>query len=266
MKTKNVLVIILSVLIFLSAVTLGISTVYRVDEVSVEASLVSEDAKDEVAELKARLKTAYHQKSMFSCTDTQAKEIVSNFPYFRWLGFKLDYPNRLVVQISEDAELFALSNSENGFFILGAEGTVLGIRDSSVNRADGAENVLLKGMTVTGEKGAFPNGDEALSYIVSFCDTLAKRMPQLRRNVVSIEVVRPAASISETQFIIAMREGVKILVHNPFSMTAEKANKALDCYFACKNIERLTGSIWVAESNGEVIGKYYADSYLPTPN
>ena len=59
MRKNNVLVIILTVLIFLSGTLLGVSTVYRVEEVSVDASLVSTAAQAETEELKTRLQEAY---------------------------------------------------------------------------------------------------------------------------------------------------------------------------------------------------------------
>ena len=47
MKIKNVLIIVLTVLVFLSGAVLGVSAVYRIDEVRVEAYTISEDAKTE---------------------------------------------------------------------------------------------------------------------------------------------------------------------------------------------------------------------------
>ena len=51
----KIVTIILTVLIFLSAVTLGVSAVYRVNEVTVSAVTVSEEAKTEAVAFRLRL-------------------------------------------------------------------------------------------------------------------------------------------------------------------------------------------------------------------
>ena len=48
---KKLLTIILTALLFFSAVALGSATVFRVDEVAVVATVVSEEATTDVAEL-----------------------------------------------------------------------------------------------------------------------------------------------------------------------------------------------------------------------
>ena len=50
MQKKSVLVILLTVLIFLSACALGVSTVYRVGEVTVQAETLSAEAETEAAQ------------------------------------------------------------------------------------------------------------------------------------------------------------------------------------------------------------------------
>ncbi len=59
MRGKNLLIIILTVALFLSASVLGVTTVYRVSEVTVNAPVVSEEAKSEAQALQTRLKEAY---------------------------------------------------------------------------------------------------------------------------------------------------------------------------------------------------------------
>lgn len=266
MRTKTVLTILLTALIFLSAAVLGVSTVYRVSEVSVLSSVISQEAKTEAAELKNRLQTAYEKKSVFECNDEQAKAIVAEFAYFRYVSFQIDYPNRLVISVSEDEEMYAVKREDGGYYILGKEGTVLGIRDTSANRSDGAENIRITGVTATGEKGASISGDGALPALFELGEAISVRIPEIRRNVVSIEVLRPAATETEMQFVLTMREGVILYVHNPLSMTKEKTEKAMDEYFALASAQRLSGAIWIAENDGNVIAKYYENAYLPPSN
>ena len=59
MRGKKILIILLTLLVFLSVTTLGVSTVFRVEEVTVIAPVVSEEAKAEASDLQNRLQKAY---------------------------------------------------------------------------------------------------------------------------------------------------------------------------------------------------------------
>ena len=80
---KKLSVILLTALLFLSIVISGIATVYRVDGVSVSASLVTEEAKIEAEVLKTRLENAYKKENIFSVEEKVAEEIIKEFPYFQ---------------------------------------------------------------------------------------------------------------------------------------------------------------------------------------
>ena len=75
MKRKTVWTIVLTVLVFLSGAFLGVSSIYRVDEVCVEASLVSEPARAEVDDLQARLQALYETESAFTVKREPADEV-----------------------------------------------------------------------------------------------------------------------------------------------------------------------------------------------
>lgn len=265
MKKKNVLVIILTALIFLSAVVLGVSTVYRVDAVSVDASVVSEEAKTEAAELQTRLTEAYKKQSVFFTDRQEADEIVADFPYFRITAFSRDYPNRLIVSVTEDAEVYAVPTDETAqtYYILNTEGTVLGIRNDASNRSEKMENILVKGLTATGEKGEKIVGDECLETLFSFLDKATEKLEgKISRNVVSVEIIRRASAAEETVFKLSMREGVAVYVRNPAANTLEKVKKALDKYLSLSSAQRLTGRIAVADGeNGVLVGYAERDEF-----
>ena len=92
MKRKTVWTIILTALVFLSGAFLGVSNVYRIDEVCVEASLVSEAAQAEVDDLQARLQSLYESESAFTAKRELAEEVLQDYPYFRITCFEKDYP------------------------------------------------------------------------------------------------------------------------------------------------------------------------------
>ncbi|MBQ8291663.1 MAG: hypothetical protein IJX88_04035 [Clostridia bacterium] len=262
MRKKNVLVVILTVLIFLSATILGVSAVFRVDEVLVVAPVVSEEAKTEATELKRELLKAYEKESIFSVEESVAKNVIAKFPYFHMTKFEKAYPNRLVVTVREGEEVYATPCDETAgtYYILDEAGTVLGIRESTANRADGANNVLIVGqpaLMLTGEKWQPLAGDEALETLFAFCKAVSKDLNGIRRNVISVTVLRLASAKEETLFKLEMREGVNVYVRNPADGGAAKAKIAIDKYLSLSDGERLKGAILVFDNEGEVVCNYY---------
>ena len=261
MQKKKLIVIILTVLMFLSASVLGVSAVYRVADVTVNAPVVSLEARAEAMELQRRLLLAYQQDSTLFANPEKAENVVAEFPYFRLKTFKKDYPDRLIIEVQEDEEVYAVpvSGTENLYYVLNREGTVLCTRGNIANRSDGENNVLLTGDTrfnVVGEKGKPLSGDGCLQDLFAFCMQVENLLNGMRRNVVQVEVRRP--TVDETVFVLYMREGVKIYVRNPSALTLEKANRAVDAYFALDVPNRLTGFLAVY-GEGEVRCQYYYD-------
>ena len=152
---KKAVVIILTALVFIAVAILGVSTVFRVRSVEVNAAVISTAANEEAEELQRRLLAAYDKDSTFSVNDKKAKEIVEDFPYFRITGFSKKYPDKIVLNVSEDAEIFAMEKAgSEDYYILGADGTILAIRTSTENRLDNSPNVIVsgEGLNVTGER------------------------------------------------------------------------------------------------------------------
>ncbi len=262
MRKKSVIVILLTALILLSAVMLGVSSVYRVEFVCVNASLVSEVAKDEVEQLQSRLQTAYEKESVLSVEPTRAQEIMEDFPYFRLVSFEKSYPNRIVVSVAEDEEVYAtvIAGGEE-YYVLNAEGTVLGIREHYLNRSDNAPNLLITGLTATGEKGSPLTGDDCLETLFSTCGEISARLNGIRKNVVAVEVVRPTSLREETMFRLSMKEGVQIYLCNPFSLKEEKVKIAIDEYLSLSSEQRLRGTIVVSEQLESVIAEYFDEEW-----
>ena len=262
MRKKSVIVIFLTVLILLSGVALGVSSVYRVEFVCVNAPLVSIAAKDEVDDLQEKLQAAYEKQSTFSVEKTLAEEILEDFPYFRLVSFEKAYPNRIVVEVSEDEEVYATpAGTDGSYYILNGEGTVLGIRENYLNRSDNAENLLITGVTVSGEKGAPLAGDDSLETLFSVCADVSLRLNGIRKNVTVVEVIRPTSLKEDTMFKFTMREGVSIYLFNPFEMKEKKTEIAIDKYLSLSSEERLRGTIVVSEQADEVVAQYFEEEW-----
>lgn len=251
---KKFWVILLTALIFLSGAVLGISAVYRVDRVTVEAFVVSEEAKAEAETLREKLEEAYDKDSIFFANDSKVKEVLQDFPYFRITGFEKSYPNRLIVEITEDAEVYAVEKvAGQEYYLLGEDGMLLGVRDSHVNPLTGAENVIVKGLAFS--DGADFTDDEQFPALLALCQALSKELGGIRSNVVSVEVFLRSP---ETIYRVTMREGVKLYFGTPAERTEEKVKVAVDEYMALSNEEKLSGRIVISEVGDRILTSYSA--------
>ena len=257
MRKKNILVILLTVLVFLSVAVLGVSTVYRVNAVAVRAPVVSEAAKAEAEALQKKLTAAYEKQSIFSADEELAKEIVAEFPYFNITGFEKKYPNRLVVEVTEEEEVYACEAGNGKYYILSIEGTVLGIRENYKNRSDNADNLLISGLEATGEKGEALADDSCLPTLFPFLEYISDLLGGIRRNILSVTVLRPASLEEETVFKLTTREGVNIYVRNPSVLTAQKAEIVIAQYMDLSAKQKLKGMLIVSDVLGEVIYDYH---------
>lgn len=234
MRAKKTLVIILTALVFLSCIALGFSAVFRVESVQVDCVTISDEAKTEVQDLQKLLTDAYKRESTFTVKEERAREIVDGFAYFRFVSFQKAYPNRIVVEVVEDSEVYAVANADGGYYILNAEGTVLGIRDDYVNRSDSTGtqyNVLLSGFTATGVKGESLVGDGNFPYLLSICQKADETLGGIRRNVVSAEI-QGGASPETVVFKLSMREGVNIYLRNPTQALLERTQAVISYYLS----------------------------------
>lgn len=264
MKAKKTWVIILTVLVFLSCSVLGFSSVFRIDSVQVNPVIVSAEAKEEAEEIQVLLLDAYKTENTFTANAEKAKEIVNNFPYFRFVSFHKSYPNRIVVEIAEDAEVYAVKKAEGEYYILNANGTVLGIRDSYLNRSDetGTQyNVLLSGFSAMGDKGEMLVGTGNYTYLLAMCQMVDEMLGGIRRNVKSAEI-QGGASPETVVLKISMREGVNVYLRNPSTLLNEKT-QAVISYYLSKDGEGLTdqqrtsGSLVVYNTDNQVKCMYF---------
>ena len=238
---------------------MGVVSVYRVNFVTVNAPVVSVEAKDEAAALQQKLFEAYEGENIFSTDETLALEIFQEFPYFKMTSFTKEYPNRIVIVAKEDVELFAFKKAEDSYYILGADGMVLGERNSPTNRSDGASNIQVTGVEILASIGQVAKNDECLTWLYAFCERASEQLGGIRKNVTAIEVLRPTSSAAEMMFKIHFREGVVAYVRNPSVCTLEKAEKLVEKYESLSDSERLRGMIVLTENTQNVIVDYVQD-------
>lgn len=234
MKAKKIVTIVLTVIVFITAAFLGVSAVYRVEEVTLIVQNVSSPALEEAAQLKIVLEEAYLKKSTIKADDLAAKTAFEGFAYFRMTGFEKDYPGRLVITATEDEEAYAVADGDN-YAIFSVDGTRLSLRSSLKNRADGKDNLLV---TSAAENLSRNFGSTAVFKLLNTLDTL---FCGIRANVVKAELVRHA----ELEWVrLYFKEGVQAVVYLPEDKAEEKANALYECY---------TNGLTVAERTAGIV-------------
>jgi len=249
---KKVITILLTVVLFAVAVILGCDSVFRVSEIKLEVYPVSEEAQLEAEELKEKLESVYVNKSAFSAKGEDASEVFAQFPYFRLTGFEKEYPNKLVVKVTEDAEVFAVQSGEQ-YYVLGIDGTILSVRESSLNRSDGKNNVLVTGFEISGEKGEKFQG-ERLALVFPLMQELSSRLGGLRSNLTEVSFSIQGGSIEE--YCLQTTEGVRILVRKVDEFTKEKGQMIAETYSNLPDADRLTGVIFATNNESKATVVY----------
>ena len=245
-QMKKIVTIVLTVLVFLSAVFIGVSNAYRIDNVMVEAKTYSQAAKSEAQQLQQELKEGYVGENLLFTDEEIALTVIADYPYFRLTKFERQYPDLLCIEVTEDAEVFAVETAQ-GYYILSQNGTILDIRADYHNRADGEENVVIAGGNPTGEVGQKVQG-AGFDELLKMCMIMSDYLNGVRSNIERIlfDDVEDGGRI-----FLWMREGVRINVMRPHLLTEEKAKMFTEKYLSLSDEERLTGFIHATESLDE---------------
>ena len=249
---KKFFVIILTVLTFLSAAFIGVANVYRTDGVVLEAKMFSEAAKSEAAAIQVELQAAYMGESTIFAEDDLAKQVIEKYPYFRLTKFEKRYPNLLVIEATEDMEVFAVQAGEE-YYILSESGTILDIRADSNNRIDGEANVIITGASPSGNIGDAVEG-VGFAETLKICALMAERLNGVRSNIAEIEFDDAFGGVT---IFLCMREGVKIGVANAHILTEEKGVALTESYLSMEDDQRLTGLLHVTDINGTEVKVNY---------
>ena len=178
---------------------------------------------------------------------------MEDYPYFRITSFEKSYPKRIVIEITENAEVYAVEKTAGeAYYILNANGVVISIRQNPTNPLNGEENVLLKGLDLTLENGE-RSTDETFLTMLSTCQAFSEELSGIRCNVVSVALIRRTP---EMVLAFTMREGVTLYISNPAQLTKEKVEVALTKYFDLSDAEKMCGRILFFENSGQIYSDY----------
>ncbi len=257
---KKFLTVFLTIMILLSITFVGVATVYRVDNVTVQAQLLSQDAKDEAEALKTRLQKAYETSSIFFVNNKKANAIIKEYPCFRLTDFIVKYPNLITVCVTEDEEVYAtpVPNEAGKYYVFNANGILLGKRDTLINRIpSNGKNVLLTlSKKESNSSNASVYNEACFTYAIQMCKSISQHLGGIRNNVQSVEIRIDSSDDNGVRMVFSMKEGVEIYIQRPMRLTERKAEQAIEKYLSLDVAQRMQGEIWVTDNNEVVRIEY----------
>ena len=219
MKRRSILTTIIAFLLLAAVIAAGINAIFTITYVQATFRTYTERGAAAAESLKEELNGFLNKSSTFLDL-SEVRAVVEEDPRFEVVEIRKDYPETLVVEVTERREAFAVAAGDGTYHVLDEVGNVLG----SVSSAEGY--ILLEGFTLTVEnaKADGAHFDEVLAVY----GAMQKHLGEVRANVISVALEAPAEGW--TLFRIRMREGAQIVLLNPAERAGEMAEAATKVY------------------------------------
>lgn len=249
MNNIKKLILITSFILLFFIVLLGVYTVFSVNYISVYYSVSSDVGKAYAEEIQIKLDENFHGKNIFFIREKKISAVFDDFPYIKEVSIRKVYPNKIIVYAEEEPEFYAVYDNE-GYCMLGEDGSLLAKRAENENYADGYTNVLLENFSY--ESGEFSD-KEIFSSVCRMGSYMNEAFGGIRSNVKRIVYVTPTSSRADEYFEIYMTEGVVVKIVAPLSNADEKIARVCEFYLSLNTEEKMYGvitAIDLAESEG----------------
>lgn len=242
---RKLIIIISSVVLILVTAVLGFSIVLSVNDVCVQYTLYSEDAKARTAVLQEKLDAYLGKNFIFQNLD-DFYAVYADDPYLNVLSVEKKFPDRIEIQVEERMETYAVARQEEGatvYYILDRDGNVLTRKAQNVNNLDGGANVVLEGVSFTkltvGEKA---EGD-SWADVLAVCRGVDQALSGLRSSVKRIVFSSPTSDAADDSVLFEMAEGVTLSIFNPAHLTELKVEKSVGMYLGLSDLDKMFGKI-----------------------
>ncbi len=247
MKKKTILTTVIAFLLLVAVIAAGINAIYTVTYVRATFRTYTERGAAAAEQLKEELNGYINRSSTFlSLADVRAT--VEANPRFEVVEIYKDYPETVVVEVTERREAFAVAAEDGSYTVLGEDGHVLG----SVSSAEGY--ILLEGFVLSFEGGRASGTD--FDRLLAMYGALRTAFGEVRANLLSVTRSTPAKL---TNFVLQMREGAQLHFYLPEGQTAETAERmaalAAERYMGLSDAERVWCKItMMVNENGQLVG------------
>lgn len=241
MDKKSIITTVIAFVLLLAVIMAGLNAIYTVTYVRATFRTYTTRGAERAAALKEELNSFINHSSVFLDL-SEVRAMVESDPRFEVVTVAKDYPETIVVEVTERREAFAVETGENVYNILDDEGYVLGEASS----ADGY--ILLEGFTIDYVDGKACG--EHFDKVLAVYNAMRDQLGEVRANVISIS----CESLADWMlFRISMRESTEIVLLNPGDLVGEMASAATQRYMNMTDAERIFCSITVTLVNGNVL-------------
>lgn len=245
------LVIILTIALLAGFAVFFVLSLFTVKDVICEYSVYGAADFEDVE----NILSDYEGRNVFLVNTEEITARINGETIFNVEGVEKEYPSTIRVKLSSRQERFAVE-TVGGYYILDEVFAVSEIRADKKNSADELDNILL---TFTGmqapelvlKKRADYENDPALKLIKGVIDGIESP----RDHIISIDVEKK----EENNFYVTVsfREGVVAEIRTANDLTAEKAEKTFERYFALSDWDKLSGKILCFNREGVgVVAQY----------
>ncbi len=254
-RTKVILSTLAALLLLAAAIAAGLNAVFTVTYVRADFTTFSEEGDRDAEELKQKLDRFVGKSTTFLDLG-EIEKTVKEYPHFSILSLGKKFPATVEISLAERREEYAFCAEDGSFTFLDEEGRFLTEGNQDTLNRSGGQNILLKGFSLSVAETGEAEG-EYFADLLTVMGEFAKVLPEVRVNVVSVELDLGTTDLNFVTFRIRMKEGVVIVIRTPFLRAAEKAAMAAASYNALGDEERLYGFITVFETaEGELRSVY----------
>ncbi len=246
------LFIILSVLAVLVYTALCFNAVFALSDIQTEYSVYSNNDVEKAEEILS----SYKRKNLlFLDTDEIAEKIVKETA-LKVDFIKKDFPGTLKVRLFARQERFAL-RSEDGYYILDDEYTVIDFRESAASFSDALSNVVL---TFDVKDEVFAESKKPLaisnSALLDSLKTAVSCFESPRDAIEKINVFETEEK-GNYRMEIFLRSGVKIEIYKAVENVLDKTKAGLNKYAEIEQADKLDGVISCYQTvSGAIIASY----------
>lgn len=245
----------ISAVIFAGAVLLGGNTLFSVAEIRADYE-ISTDYYFLCAQEKQReIEQKYVGKNILFLSEEELAKEYENSGTLTVTSVTKQYPNVLLVKVSERPELFAVE-SGGVYYMMDGNGSCLRTSETNENVADGQPNFLISGLKGT-PSGDF-SGDKNFSAAMTICKAMNEATGGIRSSLSSMKYVQPTADPADSEFIVSSKEGVKIRIFDPTRETAKKISGAMESYLSLSPQAKLSGEIYALDGTDGQVKIYYS--------
>lgn len=237
MKSKR-LIVILSVLVFLTVLIVINSTLFTLQSISINW-LTTKHQLESIKDYQIVENVEKGQNIFLVQKDDIASKLEKDFPYIRVISIETKFPNKLVVHSAERESLYAIKISDREYAIIDERGKVLSLSNGSIFEGPegnlGTRPIVVEFQSLSIKVADFVVGESVKSsYIQKLLSNMSRSLRESRYTpTTSKGVIRHIDIVSQgetTEVNIKTRSGTTLTIFDFEEHTTDKLLLAFERY------------------------------------